>query len=267
MLNLLELAMRKIPMLLFLAAFLTLEAVSAIHAQAFVEIIGRKEPIPFGYKTYSLFLICNPAWLDPSRSSGLTDLFHQFQAFGRSIGDDQAAVWFWRTTVKKGWENTLVPTDVIDVERGTEFCKAWKLKPSDGPYLAVTTTRPDESNLTKGIPDGSAVFTLGAMNPSQISSLLAKLTDSLLLSGKVENSLVATSSSAGSTGTDGSPANPSAEHASSTTAINPSAATSALWIRMLSATQQIIGELGCTVSLKIDAGPLSADVKSCKGSS
>src|ERR1700688_4091082 len=104
--------MRTTPMLLILA--LLLATAPETHGQSAVEVIGRKEPIPLGFKTYSLFLICNPVWLDPAKSAGLTELYQQFQAFGRSIGDDQAAVWFWRTTAQKGWENHLAPADAID---------------------------------------------------------------------------------------------------------------------------------------------------------
>lgn len=254
--------MRTIPMLLILA--LPMIAAPATHGQTAVEVVGRKEPIPLGFKTYSLFLICNPAWLDPAKSAGLTELYQQFQAFGRSIGDDQAAIWFWRTTVQKGWENHLAPADAIDVERSVRFCKAWKLKPSDGPFLVITSARPDETNLSQGLPDGSAVFQLGNLNPTQITSLLGKLTDALLLDGKVVASTT-TSSSPPPLAADGTPTSLAASP--NATASSGSPAGGALWIRMLSATQQIIDEFGCAVSLKVDAGPLSADLKSCKGSS
>lgn len=250
--------------LLSIAVSLVLQALPGFCGQAAVNVIGRKELIPSGYKTYSLFLICNPAWLDPSSSTGLTDLYHQFQSFGRSIGDDQAAVWFWKTTVNPGWEKVAAPADVIDVERSINFCKAWNLKPSDGPYIVVTSARPDEQHLSRGLPDDSAIFKLGGMKPSEISSLLEKLTDSLLLSGKVDSSVAV--SSAPSSGSSPSPSAP-APTVSTSTATGTAAASSALWIRMLSATQQLINEFGCAWSFKVNAGPLSADLKSCKGSS
>ena len=251
--------------LVSLVLLLLLNVGAKVSAQSVVEVIGQKEAIPAGYKTYSLFLICNPDWLAPAKSSGLTDLYEKFQAFGRSIGDDQAAVWFWKTTVKPGWEMTMPPSAAIDVERSIRFCKAWKLKPSDGPYLVITTTRPDESHLPSGVPDGTGVFALGDLSATQISSLLAKLTDSLLLTGKVDSSIAsagppdpnAQSTAAGST--------VPASAASGTTL--PAAASGAIWIRILSATQELIGEFGCAVSLKVNAGPLQADLKSCKSSS
>jgi hypothetical protein len=226
-------------MLLGFALLTSLAGIPAAEAQTSLNIVGRAESIPIGFKTYSLFLICNPAWLDPSKSGALTDLYSKYQAFGRSIGDDQAAVWFWRTTVRKGWEKTQSPVDVIDVERSAKFCQAWQLKPSDGPYLVVTTSRPDEQHLAQGTPSDSAVYKLGAMAPSDIAGLLEKLTDALLLTGKPVMATDETSS-------------------------NHTPASTALWIRMLSATQELINKFGCAWSLKIDAGALSANLASCK---
>ena len=68
---------------------------------------------------------------------------------------------------------------------------------------------PDESNLSSGLPKGSAVYCLGNMTPTEISGLLTKLTDELVQKGRVETS-------------------------------PPAAATAplALWIRLLDATQR-----------------------------
>jgi hypothetical protein len=256
------LAMHTRFMLLGFATLLViLPAFARSASQTAVAIVSEKQPIPAGYKTYSLFLICNPNWLDPSKSGDLANLYHKFQAFGRSIGDDQAAIWFWRTNVRDGWENTMTASQAIDVERSIHFCQAWKLKPSEGPFLVVTAVCPDEKNLSNGVPDESAVFQLGSLTPTQISVLLSKLTDSLLMSGKVDASL--------------SPPPPVTPPAGDSTTSRtgehdpvPSAPVStALWVRMLAATQQIIGEFGCAVTLKINAGPLSADLNSCKGHS
>jgi hypothetical protein len=71
------------------------------------------------------------------------------------------------------------------------------------------------------------------MNPLDISGLLAKLSDQLLLQGKVVSD-----TAPGSQG-----------H---------------LWIRILTAAQQVIGNFGCAWSLKIDTGVLSADLHSCE---
>lgn len=54
-------------------------------------------------KTYSLFLICNPQWF-PSRwdnkDTQIYKLYEQFDSFGFAIGDENAAVWFWKKDSK-----------------------------------------------------------------------------------------------------------------------------------------------------------------------
>jgi hypothetical protein len=207
-----------------------------------VALVSRTQAIPKGFKTYSLFLICNPTWLDPARNSGLLQLYRQFLSFGRAIGDDQAALWFWNSSSFSSGDTDLAR--IVDVERSVRFCKAWKLKPSEGPHLVITSSYPDEGKLSAGLPANSAVYKLGDMTPTDISSLLAKLTDSLVETGKVP---VAAS---------GIPA-PGA-------AIASAAPPDSLWVRLLTATQQTINGFGCAWSFKINAGPVSADLKSCK---
>src|SRR5580700_9033693 len=105
--------------------------------QASVELVTRKQSIPKNFKTYTLFLVCNPAWLDPAKNSGLYNLYVQFLAFGRAIGDDNAAVWFWKSN---GYERSDARlAQIVDVERSVRFCQAWKLKPSEGPHLVITS--------------------------------------------------------------------------------------------------------------------------------
>jgi len=242
--------------LLFPALVLAVSATPVLSIPQTVLPLGNKLPIPSGYKSYSFFLICNPEWLDPSKSADLTDLYNKFLAFGRSIGDDQAAVWFWKTQVPQGWEKQKSPADVIDVERSIKFCRAWNLAPSEGPYLVVTAAKPDESNLATAIPDGRAEFKLGGLKATEISKLLGRLTDALLLH-KTELWV-----------------SPFAEMGKPTSAaalagdqrVTPaiSVGATALWVRLLAVTQEIVGEFGCAVSFKLDAGPVSADVKPCK---
>jgi hypothetical protein len=215
-----------------LGAFLAISVSSA--PQAAVELVAIKQAIPKHFKTYSLFLVCNPQWLDPARNAGLLQLYRQFQSFGRAIGDDHAAVWFWKSNSYEHSDTALA--QIVDVERSVRFCQAWKLKPSEGPHLVITSTYPDEAHLSSGLPKDSAVYKLGDMPPPETSALLAKLTDQLIANGKVEN-----------------PDSPPAP-----------APPAKLWVQLLAATQQMMNSFGCTWSFKINAGPVTADLKSCK---
>ena len=227
------------PLILAFLAVLTVTLTGSLPAapQAAVELVTTKQAIPKNFKTYSLFLVCNPQWLDPAKNVGLLQLYRQFQSFGRAIGDDHAAVWFWKSNSYEHSDAALA--QIVDVERSVRFCQAWKLIPSEGPHLVITSTYPDESHLSDGLPKDSAVYKLGDMAPPDISELLAKLTDELIASGKVDNP-------------GGTPA-----------ASKPAAK---LWVQLLAATQQTINSFGCAWSFKVNAGPVSADLKSCKTS-
>ncbi len=224
--------MKKVPLSVLITVFVLLNAgpVAEASKQAVAEIVRGTDKIPNNYKTYSLFLVCNPEWLAPEKSAGLYQLYQQFQDFGRTIGDDHVAVWFWKT--RSGIGDAALAKNV-DVERSVRFCQAWKLTPSKGPHLVVTSTYPDEDALSSatGLPKNSAVFELGNMNPKEISDLLANLTDQLIAKGSVPDS---------------------------TTNAKPT-----LWVRLLEATQRTINNFGCAWSFKIDAGPVSADLHSC----
>jgi hypothetical protein len=178
------------------------------------------------YKTWSLFLVCNPAWLSAEKSKDLFSLYQQFQNFGRTIGDDHLAVWFWKDP-KSPYDPNLAAN--VDVERSVRFCKALQLKPSQSPEIVIMANYPDESNLPKEF----AAFQLGLMSPTDISGLLAKLSDQLLLTGKLDPTQTAD-------------------------------VQGRLWIRLLSAAQRVIGDFSCAWSLKIATGLLSAELHSCQ---
>jgi hypothetical protein len=238
---------RKAPILIVLAALLLIGGTSRVYSQAAVALVASKQPIPKGFKTYSLFLVCNPEWLAPAKNAGLYDLYQQFQRFGGAIGDEHAAVWFWTSNSYQRSDAALAK--IVDVDRSVRFCKAWNLTPSEGPHLVITSTYPDESNLSSGLPPDTAVYRLGDMSPPEITKLLASLTDQLVASGRVEAPATTPPPSGSPVGAEGPPPPP------------PS-----LWVRLLAATQQTINTFGCAWSVKINAGPVSADLKSCKPS-
>jgi hypothetical protein len=181
------------------------------------------------YKTWSLFLVCNPEWLAPERSEDLYRLYRQFQSFGRTIGDDHLAVWFWKSDDRP---SDPALADNVDVERSVGFCKAYGLKPSAGPHLLVLSSYPDATKVSRDY----AYFSLGSMSPSQVSSLLATLTDDLLIGGRVPSSTEAA----------------------------PPRASPGLWIRLLEAAQQALGSFGCAWSFKVQTGALEADLRPCQ---
>jgi hypothetical protein len=138
---------------------------SAAHAQAVVELLPG-QPVPPGYVTQSIFVICNPEWILSEREADLLSLHAYFTAFGRAIGPQNAAVWFWKNL--PNLENGLA--DDVDVERSAEICVRLRLRPSEGPHIVVTS-RWDRDHL---------VLALGALPASRIAQVLARLADRLV---------------------------------------------------------------------------------------
>lgn len=129
------------------------------------------------YRTWSLFLVCNPEWLLPSSNERLKDLYDQFQAFGTAIGPEHLAVWFWRGRPNRS--SPRLAAD-LDVDRSTRFCRAYNLAPSHSPYVLVTSVYPDPDNPQ--VPP-NLLIEFGGSNPEQISKNLAELSDQLVLKG------------------------------------------------------------------------------------
>ena len=66
-------------------------------AQAAVEIVSTTGEIPrASFKSWSIFLVCNPDWVSPEKSGDLANLYRRFKSFGDAIGRDNLAVWFWK---------------------------------------------------------------------------------------------------------------------------------------------------------------------------
>src|SRR3954466_8105061 len=104
----------------------TMSNVPVLRAQALAELMPTGKIPPNKYKTYSLFLVCNPQWLAADKSEGLFALYQNFQNFGRTIGDENLAVWFINGYASKADSGIAAKSDV---GRSVHFCQAWKLKP------------------------------------------------------------------------------------------------------------------------------------------
>ena len=145
--------------------------VAALQAQERFEVMPT-EQIPSDYESWSLFLICNPAWIVQSRDEGIGTLFDQYKAFGDAIGPRNLAIWFWREPAPEP------SAELTDVSRSSEYCQRFKLLPSKSPYVLVTTQHPDAEEV------GDYFFvSLNGLDPEDSAELLAKLTDQLLVTG------------------------------------------------------------------------------------
>ena len=89
-------------------------------------------------------------------------LYDQFEAFGRAIGRDHLAVWFWSQNI---WQDSFYYKSV-DVIRSAAFCEKLKLAPSNGPYILVTTEYPGA-----GLINDSSTFLPAGLKSYYIVSL------------------------------------------------------------------------------------------------
>jgi hypothetical protein len=128
------------------------------------------------YKSWSLFLVTNQRWLNPANRSLVLDLFDRSQAFGRVIGDDHLAVWFWKVDPNSLTKETAAAA--VNVERAVAYCRKLNLAASAGPYLMFTTIYPDEDIS----PSAFGVIELGS-NIEQVERLLDRLGDQLVRDG------------------------------------------------------------------------------------
>jgi len=123
------------------------------------------------YRSWSLFLVCNPEWLTTSKGKDLQDLFERFEAFAETTGEDHAAVWFFRQDRKKA--------DDLDTARMTKYCGHFGLVPSQGPHIVVTTVHPDtwKASAPGRAGDARIVVGFGGKSAKQIQVALTKLDD------------------------------------------------------------------------------------------
>jgi hypothetical protein len=171
----------------------------------------RRERIPthsssIPFTSWSLFLVCNPAWLDEDNAGRLWELYEQYLTFGRAIGPKHLAVWFWTdktpepspldrhiavTTKTSATKATLQPAAVLsytlDVDRSIAYCEKFGLKPSESPHIIVTTRRPEISYSWKEAgfytSSNQVVITLANADATEMTVLLTTLADQLLIEG------------------------------------------------------------------------------------
>jgi hypothetical protein len=155
------------------------------YGQALAPLYTPKTPIPRErYKTWSLFLINNPQWVVAESNEKVRKLYDQFEAFGKAIGRDHVAVWFWSQNI---WQDSFF-YKAVDVIRSAEFCEKLKLPPSGGPYVLVTSEYPgaalinDSSTFLPTPLQHHYVLSLNNKGADEIMQLLTRLADSIVAS-------------------------------------------------------------------------------------
>ena len=156
---------------------------SRTSSQALAPLYTPKTPIPKEpYKSWSLFLINNPQWVVAESNDKVRKLYDQFEAFGRAIGRDHVAVWFWSQNI---WQDSFY-YKAVDVIRSAAFCEKLKLAPSGGPYILVTTEYPGTGLINDSstfLPTGVQHFYTVSLNnksADEVMQLLTRLADGIV---------------------------------------------------------------------------------------
>jgi hypothetical protein len=127
-------------------------------------------------------LINNPQWVVAESNDRVRKLYDQFEAFGKAIGRDHVAVWFWSQNI---WQDSFY-YKAVDVIRSAAFCEKLKLAPSGGPYIVVTSEYPGSGLINDSstfLPTGlQHYYALSLNNKSadEIMQLLTRLADRIV---------------------------------------------------------------------------------------
>ena len=141
-----------------------------------------------GYESWSLFLICDPAWLtgDQVSRSKLKRLHSQFRGFGSAIGPSNVAVWFGGEEPVNPGFRALKPNYLrvieYDADRAAKFCARYGLVAKGSPYVVVTTQYPAEVEVggyvrPRKTPANYYKLSLSKLDMPQIERLLGSLAD------------------------------------------------------------------------------------------
>ena len=148
-------------------------SVSTLQAQAIEEVITPDMEISDGYDTWSLFLICNDSWASSEAPERLETLWREFTSFGRTIGRNHLAVWFWERPPR--WGSNDVYEDV-DVDRASTYCDAYDLRPSRTPHVLVLAEYPTD----EGPAESYHVIEFAGTPLNEIEGFLTDLADVLV---------------------------------------------------------------------------------------
>jgi hypothetical protein len=139
----------------------------AMGLQSCTSIAVKRQIPKDDYKTWSLFLICDPFSLDGSEKSkaNLLLLHEKFVGFGNAIGHENAAIWFLtRNSVDFG---------DYDGERAADYCGKYNVMSSESPAIVLTTEYP-----SLGTPSGNNVkVSLNGLDNTDSYNLLGLLAD------------------------------------------------------------------------------------------
>jgi hypothetical protein len=120
-------------------------------------------------KSWSVFLVCDPAWLKREAADDLLRLYNAYLGVVVAANETHVPLWPFR-------DDGPARATAIDPSKGRESCDALGLKSQDGPFVIVTTTPPD--SIAPSSPRVSLGF--GDQRAREIITVLMALSERVM---------------------------------------------------------------------------------------
>src|SRR3989442_41902 len=120
-------------------------------------------------KSWSVFLVCDPAWLKREAVDDLIRLYNAYLSVVVAANENHVPLWPFRDEEPRR-------ASAIDPSKGRQSCDALKLEPRDGPFVIVTTTPPD--SIAPSTPRVSLGF--GDRRADEITTALMALSERVI---------------------------------------------------------------------------------------
>jgi hypothetical protein len=152
---------------LSLAALILCGSLSALAAD---QLIPRSHQYPNGktvrFTSWSLFLICDPAWLRSESKADILALYNAYLSLVTAADESHAPLWAFSSATP--WRATE-----IDPLQTKPYCDSLAVIPRQGPFLVITVHPPE----TISPPDAKVLVAFGGQRAAAITRSLMTLVD------------------------------------------------------------------------------------------
>lgn len=142
--------------------------ISSLVVESLAQTIPRAHQHPNGkvaaFKSWSLFLTCDPAWLQSESRADLLLLYNAYLALVMAADETHAPLWAFAGAT--GWR-----ADEIDPVRTEPYCRALKLSSTSGPFIVITAHPPDSIHAAHP----KVLLGLGSRSAKEIAASLLAL--------------------------------------------------------------------------------------------
>jgi len=118
------------------------------------------------FTSWSLFLICDPAWLQPESKADIVALYNAYLSLVTAADERHAPLWAFSSATP--WRATE-----INALQTKPYCDSLGVTPRQGPFLVITVHPPE----TISPPDAKILLAFGGQRATAIARSLMTLVD------------------------------------------------------------------------------------------